>query len=528
MSRTLTIYDVTLRDGAQGPGVKFSPEDQVRIVRALDRFGITYIEGGQPGSNTKAVELFERAHDLELQHAKLVAFGSTRHPKHLPEDDKNLQQLLRAGTETVTIFAKSSPLHVSKVLRISLDKNLELIQDSIAYLKAHERKVFFDAEHFFDGYALDAEYAMTVLECALKAGADVLVLCDTNGGRLPSEIGAITRVVRERLPRADLGIHTHNDIGCAVAGALAAVAEGATQVQGTINGYGERTGNADLSTLIPVIQLKLGIPLVSPDKLTTLTQLSRLVAELANMAPRDNAPFVGRHAFTHKGGMHADAVTKFKPSYEHVDPALVGNVTRIPVSELSGRSSLMQKAAELGISLDRDNPETRALLDRVKELEKQGVEFEAADASLDLLLRRAGGVSPTFFRVQGFHVSVTRHGAHEPTFSVASVNLAFPGGEKVHTSAEGDGPVDALNNALRKALESEYPELREVRLEDYKVRILNAQAATQATTRVLIESSDHNESWNTVGVSENIITASYEALLDSIEFKLLRSRAAQT
>jgi len=519
------IYDVTLRDGAQGPGVKFSSEDQIRIVRALDKFGVSYIEGGQPGSNPKAMELFERGRDLDLRHAKLVAFGSTRHPKSTVEDDKNLQALLDARTDTVTIFAKFSPLHVTEVLRTSLDDNLKIIEESIAYLKAQGRTVFLDAEHFFDGYALDPDYALTALELGLNAGAAVLVLCDTNGGTLPADIAAITRAVRERLPAPDLGIHTHNDIGCGVAGTLGAVAEGAVQIQGTINGYGERTGNANLSTVIPAVQLKLGIPLVSPEQLSTLTHLSHFVAELGNVVPRDWEPFVGRDAFTHKGGMHADAVRKVKSSYEHIAPALVGNKTRIPVSEVSGRSSLLDKAAQLGIPLDRDNPETRAILNRIKALENEGFEFEAADASLELLLRRASRAWRSFFKLRGFHVTVTRHGAGEPTFSVAGISLDLPDGTPMHMSAEGHGPVDALNNALRKALDATYPHLKDVHLEDYKVRILDAKAATQAKTRVLIESSDATESWNTVGVSENIITASYEALTDSIEYKLLRPSA---
>jgi len=524
VSDNLAIYDVTLRDGAQGAGVKFSSEDQLRIIRALDRFGVSYIEAGQPGSNPKAIALFQRLRDLELEHATITAFGSTRHPKSFPENDVNLARLLDAGTEVVAIFAKCSPVHVHEVLGIGLDENLAIIEESVAYLVAQGRTVFLDAEHFYDGYALDAEYALTALERGRAAGASVLVLCDTNGGRLPQEVADTTRAVRRRLPEAALGIHAHNDIGCAVANTLAAVAEGALQVQGTINGYGERTGNANLSTVVPAVQLKLGRPVVSPDQLASITRLSHLVAELANMAPRDCDPFVGRDAFTHKGGMHADALRKHKPSYEHIDPGLVGNRSRVLVSELSGRSSLLQKAAQWGITLDRDNPQTQLILERVKTLESEGFEFEAADASLELLLRRAGGAFRPFFTLQGFHVSVTRHGVDEPTFSVAGVTLGLPDGTRMHTSAEGHGPVDALNNALRKALEDTYPELKEVHLEDYKVRILDAQAATRAKTRVLIESSDDENSWDTVGVSENIITASYEALLDSIEYKLLQTR----
>jgi len=524
VSPRIEIYDVTLRDGAQGPGIKFSAEDQLRIACALDAFGVSYIEGGQPGSNPKAAELFARTKDLGLSRAKMVAFGSTRHPKSSVETDANIKALLAADTETITIFAKSSPPHVEHVLRVSLDENLRLVHESVAYLRAQNRRVFFDAEHFFDGYALDAGYALAVLDSACDAGAELLVLCETNGGRLPHEVSAITRAVHERFPEAPLGIHTHNDGGCAVANALAAVLEGAVHVQGTINGYGERTGNANLCTVVPDLQLKMGYDVVSPEQLSQLTHLSHLVAELANMAPRDFDPFVGRDAFTHKGGMHADAVHKFKPSYEHADPDTVGNRTRVPVSEVSGRSSLLQKAGELGMRLDRDNPLTRRILNQIKQLEKEGFEFEGADASLKLLLHKARGEYQSFFKVRGFHVSVSKHPDDRHPLSEATVRIDLPDGTRLHTAAEGHGPVDALNAALRKAIEDIYPEIREVRLEDYKVRILNARAGTRARTRVLIEFSDTEETWNTVGVSENVIFASYVALIDSIVYKLLRSR----
>ncbi len=522
-SRRVELYDVTLRDGAQGPRVKFSSEDQIRVVKALDDFGVRFIEGGQPGSNPKAAELFERTRDMELKHAEMAAFGSTRHPKCAPEDDPNIKALLDAQTRVVTIFAKSSLLHVSKVLRVSRDENLRIIEESVAYLKSQGRSVFVDAEHFFDAYKEDSSYALATLESAWNAGAEVLILCDTNGGSLPFEVYDITRVVVERFPDAPIGIHAHNDSGCATANSLAAVHAGAVHVQGTINGYGERTGNANLITIVPDLQLKMGISVVSPEQLRQLTALSHLVAELANMAPRENDPYVGRDAFTHKGGMHADAVKKHKASYEHVDPELVGNRTHISVSEMSGRSSLLQKAAELGIELERDAPETRAVLERVKELESQGYEFEAADASLELLMRKARGEYRTFFKLIGYRVTVET-GQNGSPYSEATVKLELPDGTLMHTVAEGHGPVDALNMALRKALESTYPELREVRLEDYKVRILDAQAATAAKTRVLIESSDDANTWDTVGVSENIIDASYLALIDSIEYKLLRTR----
>ncbi len=522
-SYKVEIYDVTLRDGAQGPRVKFSADDQLRVVQELDAFGVRYIEGGQPGSNPKAAELFARARDMDLQNAVMAAFGSTRHSKSAVEDDANIKALLAAQTPVVTIFAKSSVTQAREVLRIDPELNLTIVAESVAYLKSQGRRVVLDGEHYFDGHKEDSEYALNVLEAAHKAGAEVLVLCDTNGGCMPWEVTEITEAVRKRLPDAQIGIHTHNDAGCAEANTVCAVQAGATQIQGTINGYGERTGNANLVTIVPNLQLKMGIRVVTDDQLRQLTHLSHTVAELANMTPHDSDPYVGRDAFTHKGGMHADAVRKLKVSYEHVPPELVGNRTTVSVSEMSGRSSLLQKAAELGIILDRDAPETREVLERVKALENEGYEFEAADASLELLMHKARGAHHPFFLVRDYRVSVEGH-ASDPSLSEATVKIELPDGNLMHTVAEGHGPVDALNAAVRKALEGTYPELSEVHLEDYKVRILNAQAATAAKTRVLIESSDDETSWDTVGVSENIITASYIALVDSIEYKLMRSR----
>jgi len=524
VAQRIEMYDTTLRDGAQGPGVKFSSDDQLQVVRALDALGICYIEGGQPGSNPKAVELFERAKDLDLKHAKMAAFGSTRNPRSAVEDDANIKALLSAGTEIVTIFAKSSPSHAQEVLRVSLDENLKLVEESVAYLKAQGRRVFLDGEHFFDGYFEDNEYALSVLECGWKAGAEVLILCETNGGRLPHDVAEATRSIVARLPEAQIGIHTHNDSGCAVANTLAAVREGAVHVQGTINGYGERTGNVDLCTVIPNLQLKMGYAVITPEQLGLLTRTSHLVAELANMTPRDHAPFTGRDAFTHKGGMHADAVRKKKASYEHIDPELVGNRTHIAVSEVSGRSSLMQKALEFGITLDRDDPATMNILNTVKSLESQGYEFEGADASLELVMRKATGRHRAFFTTLAFHTHINYSASGDRTLSEGTIKIELPNGQLMHTVAEGDGPVDALNRALRKSLEPIYPELCGVHLDDYKVRILDGQHATQAKTRVLIESSDTEGGWSTVGVSENIISASYRALVDSIEYKLLRSR----
>ena len=527
MKPRIEMYDTTLRDGAQGPGVKFSSEDQLQVVMELDRLGISYIEGGQPGSNPKAVELFARAKDMDLKTAKMAAFGSTRHPRSAVEEDANIKALLAADTEVVTIFAKTSPIHATEVLRVSLDENLKLIEESVAYLASEGRRVFLDAEHFFDGYAEDPEYALAVLERGAAAGSEIAVLCDTNGGCVPSRIMEVVKTVHERFPEMRLGIHTHNDSGCAVANAVAAVEMGAVQVQGTINGYGERTGNSDLCTVAANLQLKLGYPVFETEQMAQLTRVSHVIAELANMVPRDHAPYVGRDAFTHKGGMHADAVRKLKASYEHVAPESVGNQTTIAVSEMSGRSSLIQKAAELGIELKRDMPETKKILMRVKELENMGFEFEGADASLELIMRKAMDQYRSFFQMVSFHVRVNQLDFEAPAVSEATVKLILPGGVLRHTVAEGHGPVDAMNNALRKALGEQYPELAEVHLEDYKVRILDGQLATRAQTRVLIESSDETSSWNTVGVSENIITASYEALIDSIEYKLLRTRGYQ-
>lgn len=525
MKQKIELYDTTLRDGAQGRQIKFSAEDQLRVVRALDDFGITYIEGGQPGSNPKAAELFERARDMHLKHAKMAAFGSTRHPKSTVEDDANIKALLAAQTEVVTIFAKSSPTHAREVLRVSLDENIRLTRESVAYLKAQGKRVFLDGEHFFDGYYEDPEYALAVLEEGWRNGAEVLILCDTNGGRLPSEVTRATQAVRSRLPKAQIGIHTHNDAGCAVANTLAAVEAGAVHIQGTINGYGERTGNANLVTIIPTIQLKMGIKLVSDRQLAKLTHLSHLVAELANQNPRESDPYVGRDAFTHKGGMHADAVHKLKSSYEHIEPERVGNRTHIAVSEVAGRSSLLQKAEDFGITLERDAPETKEVLKRVKQMESEGYEFEGADASLELLMLRAKGHHKNFFNLLGYRVSVEGRDADGDSISEATVKLELPDGTRMHTAAEGAGPVDALNNALRKALEGRYPELKEVHLEDYKVRILDGQAATRAKTRVFIESTDGEREWDTVGVSENIIAASVHALIDSIEYKLYQSQS---
>lgn len=522
MKKKIYMYDTTLRDGAQGPGVKFSTIDQVQVVKALDTLGIAYIEGGQPGANPKAAELFKRVRDIDLKNSTMVAFGSTRHIKHACDTDPNLNALIEAQTPVVTIFAKSAVSHVRDVLGISLEQNLALVRESVAWLKGHDRRVFLDAEHFFDAFYEDEAYALEVITCATDAGAEVIVLCDTNGGRLPEEIADITKAARKKIKNTALGIHTHNDSGCGVANVFAAVRQGAIQVQGTMNGYGERCGNADLCAIIPALQLKMGYNVLTDDQLARLTRKSHLIAELANMSPRDNAPYVGRYAFTHKAGMHADAVGKRKSSYEHITPEQVGNTTRIAVSEMAGRSSLIQKAAELGIQLEKDGPETRMILNRVKELENEGYEFEGADASLELIIRKVTNRSRCFFQTLGFHARVNRPRVEEPIMSEVTVKVELPNGTVEHTVAEGHGPVDAMNNALRKALRTSYPCIEDMHLEDYKVRILDGKLATKAKTRVLIETSDKEDSWYTVGVSENIIAASFVALLDSIEYFLLR------
>lgn len=521
--KKIHIYDTTLRDGAQGPGIKFSAEDQLLVVKTLDKLGVDFIEGGQPSSNPKAAMLFEQVKELDLKHSVMAAFGSTRHIKYCCDDDPNLNSLIQSGAPVVTIFAKSIPSQVKDVLRISLEDNLKLVSESVAWLKAHDRRVFLDAEHFFDGYIEDPEYALTVLQCAAEAGAEAVVLCDTNGGQLPDAVAEMTRAAVERVPNTQVGIHPHNDCGCAVASVFASVKAGATQVQGTMNGYGERCGNVNLCTVIPGLQLKMGYDVITPEQLAQLTRRSHFIAELANMSPRDHAPYVGKNAFTHKGGMHADAVKKNKSSYEHVEPELVGNYTRIAVSELAGRSSLVQKAEEMGITLDRDHPSTSEILRQVKELENKGYEFEGADASLMLIIRRVLNQTPFLFKTLGYHARVNQPRVDGPTFSEVTVKLELPGGEISHVVAEGDGPVDAMNNALRKALQPSYPAIEKMHLEDYKVRILDGKLATQAKTRVLIETSDPSDSWSTVGVSENIITASYVALLDSFEYFLLKT-----
>jgi 2-isopropylmalate synthase len=511
----VTLYDTTLRDGTQGEGISFSLLDKIRIAEKLGAFGMDYIEGGWPGSNPKDLAFFAEARKHDLGKAKLAAFGSTRRAGIKVADDPQIAQLLEAETPVVTIFGKSWKLQVEKVLAVPQEENLAMIRESVGYLKSRGREVFYDAEHFFDGYKDDAEFALKTLAAAAEGGADALVLCDTNGGTMPDEIAAITAVVNARFP-GKVGIHTHNDCGMGAANALAAVRAGAVQIQGTMNGYGERTGNCNLTTVIPCLQLKMGLPVV-PD-LTRLRETSLFVDELANCNPDIRAPFVGSTAFAHKGGMHVNAVAKTAAAYEHIEPSSVGNRQNILVSELSGRSNILLKAEELGLKLSKDDPAVLRVLERIKALESQGFEFEAADASLELLIRKELGVHQPLFELSGYHCSFRRDAAGSSTTCEATVSVK-DGGRLLEVTAEGDGPVNALDAALRKALQNLHPWISSIALSDYKVRIVDGGRGTAARTRVHILSGEGSETWGTVGVSDNIIEASWMALVDSLEFR---------
>ncbi|HPY30021.1 MAG TPA: citramalate synthase [Verrucomicrobiota bacterium] len=513
------IYDTTLRDGSQGEGINFSVMDKLRIAEKLDAFGVHYIEGGWPGSNPKDIEFFAQAQRRKFRKARLAAFGSTRRKGVAVDRDPQVRLLIEAGTPVVTIYGKTSLLHVRDVLGCTPEENLSMIADTVRYLKDHGKFVIYDAEHCFDGYKLDPAYATATWQAAEQAGADLVVLCDTNGGCLPGELAAITQTAVARL-RCRVGIHTHDDIGLGVANALAAVEAGATQVQGTINGYGERTGNCNLISAIPSIAFKMNRPCLPKGRLRRLREVSQFVDEIANLRPNPRQPWVGTSAFAHKGGTHVNAVQKFAASYEHIDPALVGNERNVLVSDLAGRSNLVMKARELGFRLTNDMPELKPLLALIKQREHEGYEYEAAPASLALLIRGAlEHKRDLLFTVDMYHVSMRR----DARDSICEATVKVRVGSTVHhTVAEGDGPVNALDGALRAALIRSFPQLSKVMLTDYKVRILNAGAGTAAKTRVLIESADGRREWGTVGVSENIIEASLQALADSIEYALLR------
>ncbi len=535
-SQRISLYDTTLRDGTQGEGVSLSCDDKLRIARRLDEFGMDYIEGGWPGSNPKDMEFFERAQtELNLKHARVAAFGSTCRPGVEPADDPQVQLLIRAKTPVVAIFGKSWDLHVTEVLRTNLEENLRMIRETVRYIKQQGREVVYDAEHFFDGYKALPEYALETLRAAILGGADSVVLCDTNGGTLPWEITEIIATVRSEVLGQDmdspppagkvtLGIHAHNDGDTGVANTLEAVRSGAVQVQGTINGYGERCGNANLVSIIAALQLKMGLAAVTPEKLAQLTELSRYVSELANLSPDSHQPFVGASAFAHKGGMHVNAVVKYTMSYQHIDPALVGNETRVLVSELSGKDNISVKRKEFGLDgLTRE--EERAVLQKIKELENVGFAFESAEASVDLLLRRIRpGYKPLFELID--YTAAVEHRSGRGMFSEATVKVRV-GDAIFHEVAEGNGPVNAMNLALRKAIQQFYPRLAEMHLTDYKVRILDSKSGTAAMVRVLIDNTDGERSWSTVGASTNIIEASWIALSDGVEYFLLTDAELQ-
>ena len=519
MKPQVEIYDTTLRDGSQGEGINFSVADKIRIAERLDAFGVHYIEGGWPGSNPKDIEFFAQAKKKKFKNARLAAFGSTRKKNTPVELDDQVRLLIEAETPVVTIYGKTSMLHVKEVLRCTPEENLAMIGDTVKFLKDHGKFVIYDCEHAFDGYKLDPAYALDTWRAAEKAGADFVVLCDTNGGCLPQEIAAITKAAVGQL-NCKVGIHTHDDIGLGVANALAALDAGAVHVQGTINGYGERTGNCNLTSVIPCVALKLKKTCVPAKSLAKLKELSAFVDEVANLRHNPRLPWVGSSAFAHKGGAHVNAVQKLASSYEHINPELVGNERNILISDLAGRSNIVIKAQELGFKITNETPELKAILNRIKELEHEGFEYEAAEASMALIIRGILDLNPALkFDVEKYHVSMRRDAKQ----SVCEATVRVRVGKKVHDEvAEGDGPVNALDFALRSALAKSFPKLKKVTLTDYKVRILDGVAGTAAKTRVLIESSDGRREWGTVGVSENIIEASLQALVDSMEYALLK------
>ena len=519
MKPEVEIYDTTLRDGSQGEGVNFSVADKLRIAEKLDAFGVHYIEGGWPGSNPRDMEFFNQVKRRKFKNAKLAAFSMTRRKGVAVEDDDLMRQLLEAETPVICIVGKTWLLHVTEVLRATPDENLAMIGDTIKFFKDHGKIVIYDAEHSFDGYKNEPDYALATWQAAEKAGADCVVLCDTNGGCLPNEIARITAYAKSKLSTR-VGIHTHNDCGFGVANAIAGVEAGATQVQGTINGYGERTGNCNLTSVIPTLAFKMGISCVPKSSLPKLRELSHFVDEIANFKPDPRQPWVGSTAFAHKGGMHAHAVERVANSYEHINPEAIGNSRRVLVSDMSGRSNILTKAKELGFKLTNETPELKEILSTIKQREHEGYEYEAAEASLALLIRGALDHNPALlFTVDTYHVSMRR----DDKESVCEATVRVRVGKKTHHEvAEGDGPVNALDSALRFALAKSFPQLKKVSLIDYKVRILDGVAGTAAKTRVLIESTDGKREWGTVGVSENIIEASLQALVDSMEFALLK------
>lgn len=518
----ILVYDTTLRDGTQGENISFSAEEKLKIALRLDDFGVHYIEGGWPGSNPRDMQFFELARASGLRSARLAAFGCTRRPGVSAAADEKLKALIDSGAPVVTVFGKSWDLHVTEVIQTRLEENLEMIRDTVAHLRRHGREVVYDAEHFFDGFKRNRDYALKTLVAAAAGGADFIVLCDTNGGSLPFEVEAAFAEVRERCGRTPLGIHAHNDCGLAVANTLAAVRAGAVMVHGTINGYGERCGNADLTCLVPILTLKMNRPCIPAGNLKKLKSLSRFVNETANVVPLHSRPFVGRSAFAHKGGVHVNAVMKLPEAYEHIDPRQVGSERRVLVSDLSGKSNIEYKARELGVGLDTGGVDSRRIVAEIKQLEQEGYQFDAADGSFEILMEKLTGRFAPLFELEAFRVTIDKD-ADQPCRAQATVKVSV-GGTREITAAEGYGPVSALDNALRKALGRFFPDLDTMRLTDFKVRVIDGSRGTAARVRVLIDSRDQDQIWSTIGVSEDIIEASWHALADSFQFKLARER----
>ena len=517
MSNKITLYDTTLRDGTQGEQVNLSAEDKLRIARKLDGFGISYIEGGWPGSNPKDARFFEMAQEVDFKNSRFTAFGSTRRPGTTPEKDENIRALLKTETETLTIFGKSWDLHATEILKASLEENLMMIEETVAYLKGKTREVIYDAEHFFDGYKANPSYAMKTIAAAEKGGADVIVLCDTNGGSMSREIEEIVGEVVAHMGIL-IGIHAHNDCGLALANSLIAVQAGARMVQGTINGYGERCGNVDLISVIGNLQLKMGYICIAEENLKQLTELSRYVSEVANVPPLNQRPFVGKSAFTHKGGVHVSAIQKNPAAYEHMKPQRVGNRRRVLVSDLSGKSNIDYKAREMEIKLGGNGYDSEKIVGEIKRLEDEGYEFDAAEGSLELLIKKVTGQFQEPFTLESFRVTTEKNGL-DPSACQATIKISV-GKEEEITAAEGDGPVNALDNALRKALTKFFPQIVEMGLVDFKVRVIDGGGGTASKVRVQIETRDSREIWSTIGVSENVIEASWQALVDSFQYKL--------
>ena len=520
MSKKITIFDSTLRDSAQAEGVSFSVEDKIKIVKALDELGVEYIEAGNPGSNPKDLEFFERIKSVKLNNSKIAAFGSTRRRDISPSEDGNLRALLGAGTEAVAIFGKSWDFHVTDIINATLKENLEMIYDTIAYLKEKGKYVIFDAEHFFDGYKENPEYALKTLDSAYQAGADCLCLCDTNGGTFPQEIYNITKLVKDKF-EITVGVHCHNDCGMAVANSVMAVQAGAEHIQGVMTGFGERCGNTNLSTVIPNLQCKLDYKCIPDENISKLTHIARKVSEIANLQLSIREPYVGKCAFAHKGGMHIDGVCKNSRSFEHIDPSIVGNERHFLTSEVAGRTTILSTVQKIIPGVEKNSPETGKVIEKLKELEYEGYQFEGADGAFELLIRKTLGKYKPFFELENFKI-IGEHPPYGDGRTASAVIKIKVDGRSEITAAEGDGPVNALDRALRKALEVFYPNLSDVHLVDYKVRVLDGNSATASKVRVLIESSDGTDNWTTVGVSVDIIEASWIALVDSLEYKLIK------